>query len=86
MTIKLNESKKPTLFSGREIWIIKKLNLNSEDEIYCICGDYETYISQMQFLCDEDKDYIFDNDCIISPRGIKYKAYKTRYMEKAEHV
>ena len=83
MKINTNELKKPILFRGREIWIIKKLNLNSEDEIYCICGDYETYISQMQFLCDEDKDYIFDNDCIYSPSGIEYEAYKTRYMEKA---
>lgn len=86
MKINTNKLKTPTLFSGREIWIIEETSVNLGNKIYCICGDYETYISQMQFLCDEDKDYIFNNDCIYSPIGIKYKVYKTRYMEKANNV
>ena len=84
MKININELKKST-FSSREIWIIEETS-NLGNKIYCICGDYETYISQMQFLCDEDKDYIFDDDCIYSLRGIEYKAYKTRYMEKVNNV
>ena len=73
---------KTYLVRETEIWIIKKLNLNSKDEIYCICNDYEVFKSEMQKICDEDNDYIFDNDCIYSPRGIEYEGCKTKFVEK----
>lgn len=66
------------------IWIIEKINLNSENKIHCICNDYDIFKSEMQNICDEDSDYIFDNDCIISPRGIEYKGFCTKYIEKIQ--
>lgn len=66
------------------IWIIEKINFNSENEIYCICNDYDIFKYEMQNICDEDADYIFNNDCIISPRGIEYKGFCTKYIEKIQ--
>lgn len=67
-----------------KIWIIEKINLNSENKIHCICNDYDIFKSEMQKICDEDADYIFDNDCIYSPRGIRYEGFCTKYIEKIQ--